>query len=77
MRPLHLFGKLIHYKLIVKCSCGNTQGFIPRKKGNLYAEITDKQVFRCNKCGKVNNVKKSLIKEADYGERAKDINKYG
>jgi transposase-like protein len=69
-KPLKWWGHLTEYKLKVKCpDCWNVQGFIPRKKGKLYAEITDKQIFKCNKCGKTQNVKKNLLGEREVRKK--------
>ena len=68
-RKISQFGKLLKYKFIVKCpSCHNIQGYIPRKK-----KLTAKSSTLCLRCGKNFKIRPNLVKEADYGERTRNM----
>lgn len=61
------FGKLLKYKLYLRCpSCNKVQAYVPQNK-----KIDSKKTKRCLFCGRTFNVRKNLIREADYGELVK------
>lgn len=64
VRPIKDWGRIKKYKCILKCpECGCKQAYIPRNK------VVFKKKKKCIRCGKMFDVVKHLIKEADWGER--------